>query len=543
MTVYNCETVVVSEPEAYNQTNGGVRAQLTLAGSTVGEVLAGSGSSLAKSLTEMNNAAKATNQLELPTEIKIQFLDDNGKPVSISESEIGKSSLLDDGAFAAATAPLSQAKSTSQVTVANSFKATTISVDKKTVGVISGQPIITVIDNIIVKSRWITDALTKTVTDDPEGKTKEITSRRELRWYTINPVVTVKGFDTKLNNWAYDITYNIKPYDIPYVKTSLANKTKYPGPYKLYNYLFTGENTEILSYEQQFDNLYFIIASESTNSSERPATTGRTPVAITNTPGNSDPNSGKQNKGSKLNDEVKAQLYSPGDRAQAKIKILGDPDYIMTTTGVDMTSADRFYGNDGSISPLGGQVFIQIVFKMAIDYNTKDDKLVENGLMDVTDKIQFYQTDRISKAGIKGTVYMITQVDSTFSRGQFTQVLDCLMVDETVLLTPEAEAENTGGRENNNDATVAPQTTTATTVQTAQSNSSAQESSPPQQSPAIPQEVRTANTPRSSPNTEQPAYRYVSGRSAAQRARNNQQSTAVQGVNGVIQDDSNLPPI
>jgi hypothetical protein len=76
---------------------------------------------------------------------------------------------------------------------------------------------------------------------------------------------------------------------------------------------------------------------------------------------------------------------------------------------------------------LGGQVFIQVNFNTADDYQI-------DGLLDVSDALQFYETDRVAKAGIKGIVYRVTHVDSTFSSGKFSQTLDLLMVPESELL-------------------------------------------------------------------------------------------------------------
>jgi hypothetical protein len=181
--------------------------------------------------------------------------------------------------------------------------------------------------------------------------------------------------------------------------------------------------------------------STSPDLTTKKAAKGSAPVVPKNAT-DSDQNSGAQNKGSELNNNVRAQLYSPGDQSQAKIKILGDPDYIMTSIGVKATSASKFYGKDSSINPSGGQTFIQMVFNMATDYGAE-------GLLDITDQLQFYKTDKVKKAGIDGIVYMVVQVESTFSKGTFTQVLDCLMVDEALLVTETSNSGTAGGTDEN----------------------------------------------------------------------------------------------
>jgi hypothetical protein len=93
-------------------------------------------------------------------------------------------------------------------------------------------------------------------------------------------------------------------------------------------------------------------------------------------------------------------------------------------------SAKSLYGPDFTINPMSGQVFIQIVFNVASDYD-------ESGLMDVSDKIQFYENNDVDRAGIKGLVYKVNQVQSSFSRGAFTQQLDCVIVTASQLVNVE----------------------------------------------------------------------------------------------------------
>jgi hypothetical protein len=118
---------------------------------------------------------------------------------------------------------------------------------------------------------------------------------------------------------------------------------------------------------------------------------------------------------------VKTFLYSPADQLNARITILGDPDYLVTATarGVKEQS-DYFYGEDGfSINPHAGQVFIEIDFRDAEDYNK------ETGLLDPAqdDDIIFWKYPASVKDKIQGVAYMVTQVVSNFSKGLFTQEL------------------------------------------------------------------------------------------------------------------------
>jgi hypothetical protein len=121
----------------------------------------------------------------------------------------------------------------------------------------------------------------------------------------------------------------------------------------------------------------------------------------------------------------KTFLYSPGDQIKAKIVILGDPDYLMTSTTKGYEEAlTKYFGTDQSINPSSGQVFIEIDFRDAKDYNDTDSKK-NAGLMDVSQDgdILFWPYPADMKKDVQGTVYMVWQVISVFNRGSFTQEL------------------------------------------------------------------------------------------------------------------------
>ena len=163
---------------------------------------------------------------------------------------------------------------------------------------------------------------------------------------------------------------------------------------------------------------------------------------------NSPATGSKLENGSQVNESVRAVIYSPADQATARMKILGDPDYIMTVVGVNQNigegannSAKAIYGPDNSINPFGGQVFIQIMFNMTTDYQN-------NGVMDISDKIQFYDTNLVSDSGIKGIVYQVRELESYFNKGSFTQVLELNLVLKKQLLDlpdDESSTSNSSG--------------------------------------------------------------------------------------------------
>jgi hypothetical protein len=327
LNVYECEATSLSENISFGEIDGVIKRQVNVTGRTVAEALGAITSPNTKGLVQiLNNDAqdqKDRDLVSVPGKIKIEFLDETGKVVDPKESIIGKSGLQLNEIAIPENAPISN-KSPNKITVLDSLNANTIDKNKKTISIIAGQRIYNAIDNIITHSNYISDSLSAAATQDVETKIIKTPATSEFKWFTVSPYVKIIGRDSKLNNWVYEITYQIKPYDVPYIRSRLpAKTTKYPGPYKKYSYYFTGTNSEITKYEQQFDNLYYTIGSISTTSSNGISGKGQGNAPISNLnviPG--DNSSGGVNRGSLLNNEVRAQLYSPGDQTVGKITIL-----------------------------------------------------------------------------------------------------------------------------------------------------------------------------------------------------------------------------
>jgi hypothetical protein len=433
-TIYSVTAANMGEHVAFSKSKGVVEQQTTVSGTTVKDALLGGPGAigLLQVINGVNQEKKDNNKIvEVPIEYTIEFI---GK-----DNPIANAKLIDDKAFESRISKMSSVSNTQQSNVSASYKAVTVNTTARNLSIAAGTTILTAIDNIIVKSDFVTSALNKVNTGSPESKTVSNAPIKPLQWYSINPVVTVKSMDTKTNTWSYKINFQIGVYNIPYARTPYAgSKVKYPGPFKYYGYFLTGENTEILEYEQTYDNLYALTVTKTTGeSSATTAEIKKTGVPNYSAPPNDNPTGGKLGKGSEVNENVRAVLYSPGDKSTAKIKILGDPDYIMSVIGVNQNisqtssaSANAIYGPDNSINPFGGQVFIQIMFNLTTDYQN-------NGVMDISDKIQFYGTTAVSDAGIKGIVYKVGYVESSFSKGSFTQVLDCVLVEADQLITED----------------------------------------------------------------------------------------------------------
>lgn len=291
-------------------------------------------------------------------------------------------------------------------------------------------PIIQAVNQVVSQSSYLEDALkvvyTTNLQANPQKKTEnqiDPQSKIPVRWYNISAVIENAKWDNLRSDFAYNITYIISPYDTPVIQNSISNPgIKYYGPHKRYKFWYTGKNSEIINYKQTLNTQYFNVALN-TALTDGIGTGGPVDIPQKFNQRINQPHIGKLNVGMEAQNAYLNNLYSPSDWAEAKITILGDPDYLISDSELP-TSAQavysKFYGSDGfTIKANGGQVFIEIDFIEAVDIDNN------NGLMKLNDRILFWRyPEDISKI-VEGVSYRVTEVESIFQNGKFTQVLTC----------------------------------------------------------------------------------------------------------------------
>lgn len=300
-------------------------------------------------------------------------------------------------------------------------------------------PIQEAISAVIKQSSYLRDALkivyTTALEPDPQtGETPEQkpNTKKKAKWYNLSVELSKATWDELRADWAYRITYVIQTYETPIFSSPYVNPgANYYGPHKRYEYYFTGQNREVLGYEQKLDNTYFNVALDP---SARPLTdrggAGNQSNSDVNVPQvtgkqTSQPRLGRLGQGLEAQNTYVTSLYDPGAYAQAKLSILGDPDFLMRESPDSIGQVyDRFYGSNGfTVNPNGGQVFIEVDFKEAVDYNSN------TGTLDINDSILFFPYPPEIADIVKGVSYQVQDVTSKFSGGKFTQELKLLMND------------------------------------------------------------------------------------------------------------------
>lgn len=414
VTVYDINAKLVNEQVATGIKRGTMPVNVEITAETVSEAIGGpnvdSTNGLLDQLNKLQKKLVEDEKQEFPDEYDVVYDEISG----IENALIVDKSLNKD------KVPMVHVNNAGQVNDRTASQARAqVMRKKRTISFGNGIPIVQAMDQILSQSSYVTDALTFKDSEEPEPVSEDEESYtsnpnpKTLAWYIIVPKTEITNYDRLRNDYAYKITYVIKRYEVPYVR-SLSHKyvPKYYGPHKRYNYWYTGQNSEVLSYEQTYNLLYFNASALSSEGATAKTKDGAPNAAM---PGqNADPTSLMSGAFEAAN-SVKTFLYSPGDQLKAKISVLGDPDFLMpATSGTVSEILRKWYGPDFTINPNSGQVFIEIVFQQVEDYN-------DAGILKPNNDITFWDYPNDLKTLIKGMVYMVTKVTSRFSKGKFTQ--------------------------------------------------------------------------------------------------------------------------
>lgn len=296
----------------------------------------------------------------------------------------------------------------------------------RSTSILAGTSILQFIDQAIRNSTYIYEQQTKIfdpVTNDlkPQGNPSKI-----FAWYRIGLEAAPIGYDEKRNDYAYKITYQISPYLVNDVKSEYFPHGIYRGIQKRYNYWFSGQNTEVINYEQDFNFLYYIVVN-SNQVNPRIRTDYRD---VEKRGFQTRSNQSDQGVGGKVNEpgaNAADILYSPADLSRARVTIIGDPAWIPQGELYRGVAGVNFnYGpflQDGTINVESQEPLFEIGWNKPSDYN------LQTGIQEPGQKQQSNNplSDAINQT-TQVAVYRAISVTSVFSAGKFTQDLEGLLV-------------------------------------------------------------------------------------------------------------------
>jgi len=302
-----------------------------------------------------------------------------------------------------------------------------------------------------------------------------------INWFRIETKVRDAGFNAALGRQKREYWYRVIPYKI-HVHRFLPPGQKPPGydslknsVARLYDYIYTGKNTEILNLELNFDMAFFtpvpFDASENVgqnNPSQGGLTAGGPPLFYQFTQGQGIGNLAEltsanvqaaqrqyQSKGlggSGTDDEktsqirtMQALLTNIGDMVNLSMEIMGDPYYIPSTGMGNLIVSPKGQNitNEGSMNYQGNEVHIQINFRTPIDLDP------QSGLYKFEQGIDIWSG-----------LYQVVGVESRFNGNKFTQVLSGYRLraqlggqespNKSVFLEPRKDSSNNKGGTPNN---------------------------------------------------------------------------------------------
>ena len=364
--------------------------------------------------------------------------------------EIANSPIVNTADTSKVKTPMGNQHNVIDTNVATDVSAVT-DMNKRTLTFKNDTSIMQAISSIILNSDYLEKAMsyvppsepgsTSNSKSDAGDQTPNPDDKKILRWYNLSVEIKVLAWDTILKDFAYRITFVIQSYEVPAAIAHYGNSPQaYYGPHKKYDYWYTGQNSEIIRYEQVLNNSYFNVVFDTSTAIDidiEGASGIDVPIATNKSIGGD--TTTKLGAGAATVNNFVTNLNDPGSYATAKIQILGDPDFLMSDSPSSVSQAyDAYYGTDGTINPLAGQVFIEIDFKEGKDYAKEDGSI--DGLMDINSSIMFWKYPPRLKKLVHGVSYMVLTVMSTFSKGSFTQEVVAALNTFPNWVEPKAEA-------------------------------------------------------------------------------------------------------
>jgi len=305
------------------------------------------------------------------------------------------------------------------------------------------QSLTAIINQIILSSEYATNAL----------KPQNLTPQGFIKWFKLDVQLELLEPDKLTGDYAKKITFRVVPYLVH--QSIFANATSAPVGYaelmkdvvKEYQYIYTGQNVDILSFSIDINNLFYAGAnpkpeadaaktaaqdqfgSETKNASTKTgkgqsgqkvqgAQTGRSrpkrdPRLLKGFKGGSDYKTVEQNVAENFQEAFISG--SSADMVTVTLEILGDPYWLidsgMSNYFVGAASPTAQITDDGTMNYESGNVYIYISFRTPADINQ------ETGLYDFSIS---------GKESAFGGIYRVVSCENTFNDGNWKQKLKCI---------------------------------------------------------------------------------------------------------------------
>tara|TARA_B100001057_G_scaffold25834_1_gene23729 strand:- start:18307 stop:21027 length:2721 start_codon:yes stop_codon:yes gene_type:complete len=296
-------------------------------------------------------------------------------------------------------------------------RGVTLDKESKTFSIAAGTDITKLINLVIMHSSY----MDKNVEENPK---QYLQTGDPINWFRVRPVIESSsepgnGFDRKDGRYKYSIKHVVEKNVIHYHDFPWGKKSKPVGVgyHKVYDFIFSGKNTEVLDFRLKFNTAFYSVMTAGTGSpfAGKPANNAFTPQVkeLTSSLEGNVINSKDQLTRQRAKDLFSSVMSDGVDLLNLDMSIVGDPAWIPTSDAYwqDRVRKGQSYTSpfmpDGTINYNLTPPYIRVNLRTPVDYDAT------TGLQDPS------QAGNSSFSG----VYRITQVDSTFSGGVFQQRL------------------------------------------------------------------------------------------------------------------------
>lgn len=288
--------------------------------------------------------------------------------------------------------------------------------DSRNFSVSAGTQIVQLIDQVMKNSTYVTAQ--QTIQFD-EITNKEITNPavRTVQWYKISQTATPIQWDENRGDYNYEIKYRVSRYQINSPRSEYFPAAMYRGVHKLYEYWFTGKNTELLNFEIDVNTNYLQpIGNDGKNKSVKGNARFAEKKFFQATAEES--TQGGEGQSTMPAAQLASRLYGPADVAKCDFEIVGDPDWITQSEVFYSTSNLAPFEPDGSVNTGASEVLAEIRFNRVVDYD------LATGLTPVF-KNNMAQSNITGETNLaeEALVFNIIEVRNMFKAGKFTQTL------------------------------------------------------------------------------------------------------------------------
>jgi hypothetical protein len=316
-----------------------------------------------------------------------------------------------------------------------------------------GQAITDVITEVVMNSEYVRKSAEQ-LKKNPDGT---------VAWFKLDAQVKFGQFDVRRGVYAKIIIFRIVQFNVH--SSIFQNPSTAPQGYKeleklirkKYQYIFTGQNEDVLRFNLKFNNTFYtaiggsspllnkdnIDAGKNASASEKnplqAGVVGTDPnasdaaggvktvqPALLDGFGNRLPNASNNNDERRVvaQDFHNAFINSDTDFIQVDLEILGDP-YYLTDSGMGNYFAQAYDSSetvDGNMNFEGGSVYVHLSLKSVVDVDQS------SGLYKFQTASGSGLTTNGSQATVSpfGGIYRLNKVENTFRDGQFTQRLALL---------------------------------------------------------------------------------------------------------------------